>query len=126
MIDRLPLTVGFARVSQATEDQGSLETQTQQIEGYRVHELAPEFGLGLRSDCRALRDLQDRLQAAGTLLVTVTGRISRRVVDAPCFIEEMTDAGIHLVVLTRVAGRWVSQWQSKRSPILQRSSKSRE
>ena len=31
MTARLPLTIGFARVSQATEDQGNLETQTQQL-----------------------------------------------------------------------------------------------
>ena len=29
MANRLPLTVGFARVSQATEDQGNLEMQSQ-------------------------------------------------------------------------------------------------
>ncbi len=57
MINRPPLTVGFARVSQATEDQGNLETQTQQLQGYGVHELVTEIGSGARSDRRALRDL---------------------------------------------------------------------
>ena len=61
MSDRLPLTVGFARVSQATEDQGNLETQTRQLQGYGVHELVTEIGSGARSDRRALRDLQARL-----------------------------------------------------------------
>ena len=63
MINRLPLTVGFARVSQATEDQGNLETQTQQLQGYGVHEVVTETGSGARSDRRALRDLQARLHA---------------------------------------------------------------
>ena len=31
MINRLPLTIGFARVSQATGGQGNLETQTRQL-----------------------------------------------------------------------------------------------
>ena len=58
MIDRLPLIIGFARVSQATEDQGNLETQTRQLQDYGVHELVTEVGSGARSDRRALRDLQ--------------------------------------------------------------------
>jgi predicted site-specific integrase-resolvase len=45
MINRLPLTVGFARVSQATEDQGNLETQTQQFQDYGVHEVVTEIGV---------------------------------------------------------------------------------
>ena len=57
MINRLPLTVGFARVSQATEDQG-----------HGVHELVTEIGSGARSDRRALRDLQARLHAGDTLV----------------------------------------------------------
>ena len=67
MINRLPLTVGFARVSQATEDQGNLETQTQQLQDYGVHELVTETGSGARSD---RRDLQARLHAGDTLVVT--------------------------------------------------------
>ena len=50
MINRLPLTVGFARVSQATEDQGNLETQTRQLQDYGVHELVTEIGSGAGSD----------------------------------------------------------------------------
>ena len=68
MINRLPPTVGFARVSQATEDQGNLETQTQQLQDYGVHELVTEIGSGARSDRRALRDLQARLHAGDTLV----------------------------------------------------------
>ena len=60
MINRLPLTVGFARVSQATEDQGNLETQTRQLQDYGVHELVTEIGSGAGSDRLALRDLQAR------------------------------------------------------------------
>ena len=75
MINRLPLTVGFARVSQITEDQGNLETQTQQLQDYGVHELVTEIGSGARSDRRALRDLQARLQAGDTLVVTAIDRI---------------------------------------------------
>ena len=68
MINRLPLTVGFARVSQATEDQGNLETQTRQLQDHGVHELVTEIGSGARSDRRALRDLQARLHAGDTLV----------------------------------------------------------
>ena len=50
MVNRLPLTVGFARVSQATEDQGNLETQTQRLQEYGVHELVTEIGSGAKSD----------------------------------------------------------------------------
>ena len=67
MINRLPLTVGFARVSQATEDQGNLETQTRQLQDHGVHELVTEIGSGARSDRLALRDLQARLHAGDTL-----------------------------------------------------------
>ena len=101
MIDRLPLTVGFARVSQATEDQGNLETQTQQLQDYGVHQLVTEVGSGARSDRRALRDLQGRLQAGDTMVVTAIDRISRRAVDGLRFIRDVTDAGIHLVVLSQ-------------------------
>ena len=75
MINRLPLTVGFARVSQATEDQGNLETQTRQLQDYGVHELVTEVGSGARSDRRALRDLQARLQAGDTLVVTAIDNV---------------------------------------------------
>ena len=101
MVNRLPLTVGFARVSQATEDQGNLETQTQQLQEYGVHELVTEIGSGARSDRRALRDLQARLHAGDTLVVTAIDRISRRAVDGLRFIKDVTDAGIHLVVLSQ-------------------------
>ena len=87
MVNRLPLTVGFARVSQATEDQGNLETQTQQLQDYGVHELVTEIGSGARSDRRALRDLQARLHAGDTLVVTAIDRISRRAVDGLRFIK---------------------------------------
>ena len=98
MINRLPLTVGFARVSQATEDQGNLETQTQQLQDYGVHELVTEIGSGARSDRGAL---QARLQAGDTLVVTAIDRISRRAVDGLRFIKDVTDAGVHLVVLSQ-------------------------
>jgi putative DNA-invertase from lambdoid prophage Rac len=101
MINRLPLTVGFARVSQATEDQGNLETQTRQLQDYGVHELVTEIGSGARSDRQALRNLRDRLQAGDTLVVTAIDRISRRAVDGLRFIRDVTDAGIHLVVLSQ-------------------------
>ena len=101
MIDRLPLIIGFARVSQATEDQGNLETQTRQLQDYGVHELVTEVGSGARSDRRALRDLQGRLQAGDTMVVTAIDRISRRAVDGLRFIKDVTDAGIHLVVLSQ-------------------------
>ena len=101
MIDRLPLTVGFARVSQATEDQGNLETQTQQLQDYGVHELVTEVGSGARSDRQALKNLRGRLQAGDTLVVTAIDRISRRAVDGLRFIKDVTDAGIHLVVLSQ-------------------------
>ena len=101
MINRLPLTVGFARVSQATEDQGNLETQTQQLQEYGVHELVTEVGLGARSDRQALRDLQARLQAGNPLVVTAMDRISRRAVDGLRFIKDITDASIHFVVLSQ-------------------------
>ena len=101
MIDRLPLTVGFARVSQATEDQGNLETQTQQLQEYGVHELVTEIGSGARSDRQALKNLQGRLQLGDTLVVTAMDRISRRAVDGLRFIKDVTDAGIHLVVLSQ-------------------------
>ena len=101
MIDRLPLTVGFARVSQATEDQGNLETQTQQLQDYGVHQLVTEVGSGARSDRKALKSLRDRLQAGDTLVVTAIDRISRRAVDGLRFIRDVTDAGIHLVVLSQ-------------------------
>ena len=101
MIDRLPLTIGFARVSQATEDQGNLETQTRQLQEYGVHELVTEVGSGARSDRQALRNLRARLQAGDTLVVTAIDRISRRAVDGLRFIKDVTDAGIHLVVLSQ-------------------------
>ena len=101
MINRLPLTVGFARVSQATEDQGNLETQTRQLQDHGVHELVTEIGSGARSDRLALRDLQARLQAGDTLVVTAIDRISRRAVDGLRFIRDVTGAGIHLVVLSQ-------------------------
>ena len=68
MINRLPLTVGFARVSQATEDQGNLGTQAQHLQDYGVHELVTETGSGAKSDRRALLDLQARLHAGDTLV----------------------------------------------------------
>ena len=101
MYNRLPLTVGFARVSQATEDQGNLETQTRQLQDYGVHELVTEVGSGARSDRQALKNLRDRLQAGDTLVVTAMDRISRRAVDGLRFIRDVTDAGIHLVVLSQ-------------------------
>ena len=101
MINRLPLTIGFARVSQATEDPGNLETQTQQLQEYGVHELVTEVGSGARSDRQALRNLRARLQAGDTLVVTAIDRISRRAVDGLRFIRDVTDAGIHLVVLSQ-------------------------
>ena len=101
MTARLPLTIGFARVSQATEDQGNLETQTQQLQDYGVHEVVTEVGSGARSDRQALRNLSDRLQAGDTLVVTAIDRISRRAVDGLRFIKDVTDADIHLVVLSQ-------------------------
>ena len=101
MVNRLPLTVGFARVSQATEDQGNLETQTQQLQDYGVHELVTEIGSGARSDRQALKNLRGRLQPGDTLVVTAIDRISRRAVDGLRFIRDVTDAGIHLVVLSQ-------------------------
>ena len=101
MINRLPLTVGFARVSQATEDQGNLETQTRQLQDHGVHELVTETGSGAGSDRLALRDLQARLQAGDTLVVTAIDRISRRAVDGLRFIRDATGAGVHLVVLSQ-------------------------
>ena len=101
MIDRLPLNIGFVRVSQATEDQGTLDTQTRQLQEYGVHELVTEVGSGARSDRQALRNLRARLQAGDTLVVTAIDRISRRAVDGLRFIRDVTDAGIHLVVLSQ-------------------------
>ena len=101
MIDRLPLNIGFARVSQATEDQGNLETQARQLQEYGVHEVVTEVGSGARSDRQALRNLKDRLQAGDTLVVTAIDRISRRDVDGLRFIRDVTDAGIHLAVLSQ-------------------------
>ena len=101
MVNRLPLTVGFARVSQATEDQGNLQTQTQQLQEYGVHELVTEIGSGARSDRQALKNLRGRLQADDTLVVTAMDRISRRAVDGLRFIRDVTNAGIHLVVLSQ-------------------------
>ena len=102
MATRLPpLTIGFARVSQATEDQGNLETQTRQLQDYGVHEVVTEIGSGARRDCQALRNLRERLQAGDTLVVTAIDRISRRAVDGLRFIRDVTDAGIHLVVLSQ-------------------------
>ena len=100
-VHRLPLTVGFARVSQATEDRGNLETQTQQLQEYGVHELVTEIGSGAGRSRRARRDLQSRLQAGDTLVVTAIDRISRRAVDGLRFIKDVTDAGVHLVVLSQ-------------------------
>ena len=60
-----------------------------------------EIGSGARSDRRALRDLQARLHAGDTLVVTAIDRISRRAVDGLRFIKDVTDAGIHLVVLSQ-------------------------
>ena len=101
MINRLPLIIGFARVSQATEDQGNLETQARQLQGYGVHEVVTEVGSGARNDRLALRNLRVRLQAGDTLVVTAIDRISRRAVDGLRFIRDVTDAGIHLVVLSQ-------------------------
>ena len=101
MSNRLPLTISFARVSQATEDQGNLETQTRQLQDYGVHEVVTEVGSGARSDRQALRNLRIRLQAGDTLVVTAIDRISRRAVDGLRFIKDVTDAGIHLVVLSQ-------------------------
>ena len=101
MSNRLPLIIGFARVSQATEDQGNLETQTRQLQEYGVHQVVTEVGSGARSDRQALRNLRDRLQAGDTLVVTAIDRISRRAVDGLRFIKDVTDAGIHLVVLSQ-------------------------
>ena len=101
MTARLPLTIGFARVSQATEDQGNLETQTQQLQDYGVHEVVTEVGSGARSDRQALRNLRDLLQASDTLVVTAIDRISRQAVDGLRFIRDVTDVGIHLVVLSQ-------------------------
>ena len=102
MANRLPLTVGFARVSQATEDQGNLETQTQQLQDYGVHEVVTEVGSGARSDRQVLKNLRGRLQVGDTLVVTAMDRISRRAVDGLRFIKDVTDAGIHLVVLSQL------------------------
>ena len=55
MIHPLPPTVGFARVSQTTKDQGNLETQTRQLQEYGVHEVVTEIGSGARSDRQALK-----------------------------------------------------------------------
>ena len=101
MINRLPLIIGFARVSQATEDQGNLETQTQQLQDYGVHEVVTEIGSGARSDRQALQALRRRLQAGDTLVVTAMDRISRRAVDGLRFIRDVTYAGVHLVVLSQ-------------------------
>ena len=101
MTTRLPLTIGFARVSQATEDQGNLETQARHLQDYGVHEVVTEVGSGARSDRQALRNLRSRLQAGDTLVVTAIDRISRRAVDGLRFIKDVTDAGIHLVVLSQ-------------------------
>ena len=101
MANRLPLTIGFARVSQITEDQGNLETQTQQLQDYGVHELVTEVGSGARSDRQALKNLRGRLRAGDTLVVTAMDRISRRAVDGLRFIKDVTDAGVHLVVLSQ-------------------------
>ena len=101
MIDRLPLTIGFARVSQATEDQDNLETQTHQLQDYGVHEVVTEVGSGARSDRQALKNLRDRLQAGDTLVVTAIDRVSRRAVDGLRFIKDVTDAGVDLVVLSQ-------------------------
>ena len=98
MTNRLPLIIGFARVSQATEDQGNLETQTQQLQDYGVHEVVTEVGSGARSDRQALRT---RLQGGDTLVVTAIDRISRRAVDGLRFIRDLADAGIHLVALSQ-------------------------
>ncbi len=62
-----------------------------------MHQLVTEIGSGARSDRRALRDLQ----AGDTLVVTAIDRISRRAVDGLRFIKDITDAGIHLVVLSQ-------------------------
>ena len=101
MTNRLPLTVGFARVSQATEDQGNLETQTQQLQDYGVHEVVTEVGSGARSDRQALQALCARLRGGDTLVVTAIDRISRRAVDGLRFIRDLADAGVHLVVLSQ-------------------------
>ena len=68
-----------------------------------MHEPVTEIGSGAMSDRRALRDLQARLHAGDTLVVTAIDRISRRAVDGLRFIKDVTGAGIHLVVL--------SQWE---------------
>ena len=101
MTTRLPLIIGFARVSQATGDQGNPETQTKQLQEYGVHEVVTEVGSGARSDRQALRNLRARLQAGDTLVVTAIDRISRRAVDGLRFIRDVTDAGIHLAVLSQ-------------------------
>ena len=99
--DRLPLIVGFARVSQATEDAGNLQTQEQQLRAYRVHEVVTEVGSGARSDRKALQDLLARLQVGDTVVVTALDRISRRALDGLRFIQDLADAGVHLVVLAQ-------------------------
>ena len=55
MSNRLPLTVGFARVSQSTEDADNLQTQTQHLQDYGVHEVVTEVGSGARSDRTSVR-----------------------------------------------------------------------
>ena len=99
--DRLPLIVGFARVSQATEDAGNLQTQEQQLRAYRVHEVVTEVGSGARSDRKALQYLLARLQVGDTVVVTALDRISRRALDGLRFIQDLADAGVHLVVLAQ-------------------------
>ena len=99
--DRLPLIIGFARVSQATEDAGNLQTQEQQLRDCRVHEVVTEVGSGARSDRKALQDLLARLQAGDTVVVTALDRISRRALDGLRFIQDLADAGVHLVVLAQ-------------------------
>ena len=84
-----------------TEDQGNLDTQTKQLQEYGVHEVVPEIGAVARSDRLALRNLRNRLQAGDTLVVTAIDRISRRAVDGLRFIRDVTDSGIHLVVISQ-------------------------
>ena len=102
MSTRLPLTIGFARVSQATEDQGNLETQARQLRDYGVHEVVTEVGSGARSDRQALRNLREAGCRRETPWWSPPSTASAgRAVDGLRFIKDVTDAGIHLVVLSQ-------------------------
>ena len=98
--DRLPLIIGFARVSQASEDLGNLDTQRRLLLDHGVHEVVTEVGSGVRTERQALRSLRERLQSGDTLVVTHTDRISRRALELLAFLRHLDDAGVHLVVLS--------------------------